>query len=84
MTLYDLMKHLQVRVMTDAKVEVLLTIESVTPNNHSEELEESNAANDWWPKTRDWTTYTVKFTNGFEKEYTSIEEIELIEPHSST
>lgn len=80
MTLFDLMKSWQVKVMTDAKVEVLLTIESVTPNNHSEELEPSTAANDWWPKTRDWTTYTVRFTNGFQKEYSSIEEIELLEP----
>lgn len=82
MTLYDLMKGKQVKVMTDAKVEVLLTIESVTPNNHSKSIGESNAANDWWPETKDWTTYTVKFTNGFVKEYSSIEEIELIEPNS--
>lgn len=80
MTVFDLMRNWQVRVMTDAKVEVLLTIESVTPKNHSEKLEESNATNDWWPKTRDWTTYRVKFTNGFEKEYSSFEEIELLEP----
>ena len=79
MNLLDLLKGKKIKVKTDVGVEVELTIKEVKQNNRSEELEPSTAANDWWPATRDWTTYTVYFTNEHSKEYLSINEIELSE-----
>ena len=77
MNVHDLLKGKKVKVMTEVKVEVMLEIDSIERNLHSEDLEPSTPQNDWWPATRDWYTYTVKFTNGAKKEYRSIEEIEF-------
>lgn len=65
-------------VMTNMKVEVELTIQEVKPNNHSRDLEESNASNDWWPQQETWTTYTVFFTNGASKNFDSLDQIKII------
>ena len=54
------------------KVLVQLEIKEVKEEHHSQEIGESNAANDWWPETRDWTTYTVYFTNGKVDGYSNI------------
>jgi hypothetical protein len=43
---------------------VTLEIESYKTENHSEDLEPSTRANDWWPATRDWTTNTITFVDG--------------------
>lgn len=84
MTLFDLMKGKTVRVETNIRGVVAdLVIESVAQNNHSQDLEPATAANDWWPNQKTWTTYNVKFTNGFEKAYNSISEINMIEPVSA-
>lgn len=64
-------------VLTDVGVVVELEIKEVVHNRHSEDLEPSTAANDWWPKSREWSTYTVRFTNGHSKNYSSIEEIKV-------
>lgn len=79
MNLTKLLKGKMVKIMTDAKVEVELEIESVNQENHSQDLEPSNQANDWWPATRDWSTYNVKFVNGYVKSYNSIEDIKLVD-----
>ena len=78
MDLTDLLKGKKVNYMTDAKVNVLLEIESVEEKRHSRDLEPSTRENDWWPKTEDWTTIDVKFTSGFVKSYTSLTNIDLI------
>lgn len=75
----DLLKGKVVKVMTDAKVEVLLTIESVEEKKHSRELVPATRENDWWPASQDWTTLLVKFTNGHIKEYRNLSEIEFTE-----
>lgn len=74
----DLLIGREVIVPTDVKVNVKLTIKSVEPNHHSQDLEPATAANDWWPASRDWTTYTVTFTNGATKEYSSLDSIEIV------
>ena len=79
MKILDLLKGKVVNILTDAKVVVQLTIESVKEEPHSVNLEPSTAANDWWPATRDWKTYDVTFTNGFVKSYHSLNEIEFFE-----
>lgn len=78
MNVLELLKGKKMLVMTEAKVEVELEIKEVKQENHSEDLEEATPANDWWPKSRDWTTYRVYFTNGYSKEYRSIEEIKIL------
>lgn len=78
MTILDLLKGKTVNVMTDAKVVVQLVIESVTENKHWEELEPATRENDWWPTSREWTTVSVKFTNGFTKTYDSIKYIDIV------
>ena len=75
----DLLKGKIALVMTDAKVVVELEIKDVKQNNHSKDLEESGPHNDWWHKTRDWTTFDVRFVNGFVKSYKSLNEIDLKE-----
>lgn len=82
MDVLELLKGKKMSVMTDMKVEVELTIKEVKENHHSQEIGESNAANDWWPETRNWTTYTVKFTNGASKSYDSLGEIKIMEEKS--
>jgi len=78
MKVLDLLKGKEIKVMTDAKVEVVLEIENVTEEHHSEDLSPPTPQNDWWPPTRDWTTFKVKFTNGFVKTYSSLSEINIV------
>ena len=79
MNLLDLLKGKKMSVMTDMKVAVELTIKEVKEEHHSRDIGESNAANDWWPETEDWTTYTVYFENGATKTFSSISEIKINE-----
>ena len=78
MNVLELLRGKTMKVMTEVKVEVELTIDKVTVNYHSEELEPSTSANDWWPKSRDWETYTVHFTNGSTKQFNSLNELNVI------
>ena len=78
MDLTDLLKGKKVNYMTDAKVSVVLEIESVEEKRHSVDLEPATRENDWWPKSNDWTTIDVKFTTGFIKSYRTITDIDLI------
>lgn len=78
MNLLDLLVGKKMKVMTDMKVEVELEIKKVEEKHHSQDLEPATAANDWWPASRDWTTYTVYFTNGSTKVFSSINEIKII------
>jgi TRAP-type uncharacterized transport system substrate-binding protein len=77
-TILELLKGKKMKIMTDMKVEVILEIKNVEQNNHSREIGESNAANDWWPETIDWTTYTVTFINGATKQFDDINQINII------
>ncbi len=78
MNVLDLLKGRKAKVMTDASVVVELEIEKVMELSHSQDLEDGTAENDWWPKSREWKTYDVKFTNGFVKSYSKISELEII------
>jgi len=75
MEITDLLKGKKVKVMTDARVEVVLEIKSAEETRHSRDLEPATPQNDWWPKSEDWTTIDVEFTNGFTKSYRSLSEI---------
>jgi len=77
MDLSELLKGRKVRVMTDVKVEVELEISEVIESKHSRDLEEATRENDYWPKSQDWTTIDVKFTNGYKKSYQNFSEIKL-------
>lgn len=79
MNVLELLKDKKMSVMTDMKVEVTLTIKEVKENHHSREIGEATQANDWWPETHNWTTYTVKFTNGASKEFDSLSDIKIVE-----
>ena len=78
MNVLDLLKGKTMSVMTDMKVLVELEIKEVKVEHHSQEIGESNAGNDWWPETRDWTTYTVYFTNGATKKFDSLQSIKIV------
>lgn len=78
MNLLDLLVGKKMKIMTDMKVEVELEIKLVKQNNHSVDLEEATQANVWWPASRDWTTYTVTYTNGAIKKFDSLSEIKII------
>lgn len=78
MNVLDLLIGKKVSIMTDMKVEVELEIKKVKEVAHSQNLEPSTAANDWWPASRDWTTYIVYFTNGSQKEYESLKQINVL------
>lgn len=79
MKLLDLFKGKKIMVMTDMKIPVEMTIKEIKEEEHSVEVGESNASNDWWPETRDWTTFDVKFTNGVTKSYGSLDAIEILD-----
>jgi hypothetical protein len=79
MKILDLLKGKKVKVMTDARVEVELEIESAEERKHSRDLEPATQANDWWPKSEDWTTIRVEFTNGFVKTYKNLNQINLVD-----
>lgn len=79
MDLLELAKGKKIIVKTDVGVDVELEIKEIKTNNHSQDLEESTAANDWWPAQRTWKTYTVYFTNGHSKTYDSISQIKIKE-----
>jgi hypothetical protein len=78
MKVFELLKGRRAIVLTDAKVSVELEIQSVTESKHSEDLKPATEANDWWPKSREWTTYVVLFTNGFRKSYDNLNDLELV------
>lgn len=78
MKLLELLKGRKMKVRTDMNVDVELTIESVTENSSYVETGPSNAANDWYPDGYTQTSYTVKFTNGATKRFTSLSEIDLL------
>ena len=77
MNLLKLLEGKKTVVLTDVGVSVELEIKKVEQNNHSENLAPATRENDWWPPTRDWTTYTVHFTNGYSKTYSSLDEIDV-------
>lgn len=79
MDLLDLAKGKKIIVHTEVGVDVELTIKEIKQNNHSRDVGESNAANDWWPDSIEWTTFTVFFTNGHSKNYDSMSQIKIIE-----
>lgn len=75
MKVLDLLVGKKIMVETDMKVFVELEIKSIEEISHSVPLEPAIKANDWWPKSNDWTTYKVTFTNGATKEFSSINDI---------
>jgi hypothetical protein len=79
MKVTDLLKGKKVKIMTDAKVEVELEIQEVKLEHRSKDLEPATIANDWWPRSENWTTIDVTFTNGYRKSYRNLNEIQLIE-----
>ena len=78
MDVLDLLVGRKMEIITDMMVPVHLEIKEVKQHNHSKDLEPSTRENDWWPATRDWTTFTVTFTNGARKTFNSINEIKVI------
>ena len=75
MNILDLLKGKKIIVSTEVGVDVELEIKEVKKNHHSEDLAPATRENDWWPPSRDWTTYTVYFTNGHSKNFSSFTEI---------
>jgi hypothetical protein len=78
MELTELLKGRKVNIMTDAKVMVQLEIKTAKEEHHSQDLEPATRENDWWPKSREWSTIEVEFTNGFRKSYGSFSEIDIV------
>lgn len=78
MNVLDLLIGKKMIIMTDMKVEVELEIKEVTEKRHSRQITPDTPENDWWGETENWTTYTVNFTNGAKKEFSSINEIKVI------
>lgn len=74
----DLLKGKKIKVKTNIGVVVELEIKCVEAKHNSVDLEAATKENDWWPKTRDWTTYVVTFVNGHSKVYSSLDEIDLV------
>lgn len=75
----DLLIGRKMKIMTDMKVEVELTIKEVKRNNYSRDLEPATSKNDWYPETESWSDYTVIFDNGATKKFDDISDIEIIE-----
>jgi hypothetical protein len=78
MTVLELLKGKKVKVMTDAKVEVELVIDSAKIESHYVQTGPSTPENDWWPDSSEWETVDITFTNGFKKSYRSLSDINLL------
>lgn len=78
MNLFELAKGRKIEVETNMKVNVILEVAKIEESRHSVDLEPATPANDWWPASRDWSTYVVHFTNGSTKEYSSLSAIKFI------
>ena len=79
MNVLDLLKGKRMSIKTDVGTFAELEIKEVKQNHHSQDLAPATAANDWWPPSRDWATFTVYFTNGYSKVYSSISEIQVMQ-----
>ncbi len=79
MNILELLKGKRVKYMTDALVEVELTIAEAKEEHHTRDLEPATRENDFWPASESWTTINVTFTTGFKKSYHSLSEIELLD-----
>ncbi len=71
MKLTDLLIGKKVKIMTDMKVEVELTIKSVEDTSFTQELTR-------WGPIETVQNWTVTFTNGAKKQYGSLESIEIL------
>lgn len=78
MNVLDLLVGKKMKIMTDMKIEVELEIKEVTEKRHSRQITPDTRENDWWGETENWSTYIVKFTNGAQKDFNSINEIKVI------
>ena len=76
-TIFDLVKGKKMMIETDMGVSVELEIKEIEPIYHSVAIEPATSQNDWWPASRDWTTYKVHFTNGKSKEFSSLTQIKF-------
>jgi len=77
MNVLELMIGKKMLVKTNVGIEVELEIKRVEEKSNSQDLEPATRENDWWPASRDWTTYIVYFTNGYRQEYSSLSQIKL-------
>jgi len=77
MKILDLAKGKKIIIKTDVGVEVELEISEIKEIPHSQDLAPATRENDWYPPSRDWKTYRVYFTNGYNKEYSSLHSIEF-------
>ena len=75
--IFDLLKGRKMKIMTDARVEVILEIESVKTEHHSRQITPDTRENDWWGESVDWNTYKVSFTNGFSKSFDNIIDLKV-------
>lgn len=78
MDLTNLFKGKKVTYLTDAKVEVLLQIDTVEEKVEEKAIESPSPSNDWWPETKIVKFYEVCFTTGFKKNYNSIGEMNIV------
>src|SRR5688572_27047732 len=78
MNILDTLKGRKVKLQTDLKVAVKLTIEEIKEDSNFIETGESNASNDWYPEGYTDRFFTVKFTNGISKRFNSLSELEIV------
>ena len=83
MKLTELLKGKIVTITTDAKVDVQLEISEVIEKvtTSTKVITPDTKENDWWGTSETYrdVSYVVKFTNGFQKTYDSIENIPIID-----
>lgn len=82
MDVLDLLVGKKMLIMTDMKVEVELEIKEVRDTSHSttRQITPDTPENDWWgeSETTQHPSFTVTFTNGATKKFTSINQIKVI------
>ena len=82
MIVFDLLVGRKMMVMTDMKVELELEIKEVKDTSHSttRQITPDTRENDWWGESEitQHPSFTVTYTNGAVKKFTSLEEIKVI------
>ena len=76
--IFDLLVGKKMIVKTDMKVDVELEIKEVKQNVHTRQITPDTRENDWWGETSTSYSYTVYFTNGSNKNFSSIDDIKVI------
>lgn len=58
---------------------VVLEVEKAAIDHQSQDLEPATQANDWWPKSHDWTEFKIQFVDGSVKLFGFSDHLDIVD-----